>query len=320
MMARRIPDPRIPEPRVAVLLATYNGAPWLREQLDSLLRQTHDNWVLYWRDDGSGDGSVAILQAFGQQAGQGRCVRVEQPQGRLGATGNFLTLLRSVSDRMAEPDMVAFADQDDVWLPQKLERGVAALRHAPRDEPILYCARQVLVDATLQHLGLSHQISRPTGFPAALTQNVATGCTVMLNRPGARLVAASRPSTGTLHDWWAYLLVTAAGGRLIQDAEPVVLYRQHAQNLVGAPASMASRAIAALHRGPALFMTVLREHIGALLAQPDLLSERARAELVTLDRALRSGPWRRLSALRMHGLHRQTWPETLLFRCWFLIG
>ena len=87
------------------------------------------------------------------------------------------------------------------------------------------------------------------GFPAALTQNVATGCTVMLNRPAARLVAASRPSTGTLHDWWAYLLVTAAGGRLVQDEEPVVLYRQHAQNLVGAPASMVSRAIAALRRG-----------------------------------------------------------------------
>ncbi len=312
--------PRIPEPRVAILLATYNGAPWLREQLDSLLRQTHDNWVLYWRDDGSGDGSIAILQAFGQRAGQGRCVRVAAPPGRLGATGNFLALLRSVCDTLTEHDAVAFADQDDVWLPQKLERGVAALRRAPRDEPILYCARQVLVDAGLHPLGISGLLSRPAGFPAALTQNVATGCTVMLNGPAARLVAASRPSTGTLHDWWAYLLVTAAGGRLIQDDEPVVLYRQHAQNLVGAPASMARRAIAALRRGPALFMTVLREHITALLAQPELISERARTELAALDHALRSGPARRFSVMRMPGLHRQTWPETLLFRCWFLIG
>ena len=95
------------------------------------------------------------------------------------------------------------------------------------------------MDARLQRLGISGPLSRPAGFPASLTQNVATGCTVMLNRAAARLVAASRPSTGTLHDWWAYLLVTAAGGRLIQDEEPVVLYRQHAQNLVGAPASMA---------------------------------------------------------------------------------
>jgi glycosyltransferase involved in cell wall biosynthesis len=310
----------LPESRVVILLATYNGAPWLREQLDSLLRQTHDNWVLYWRDDGSGDGTVAILQEFGQRAGQGRCVRLAEPPGRIGAAGSFIALLRSVSDTLAERDLVAFADQDDVWLPQKLARGIAALRAAPRDEPVLYCARQILVNDTLQHLGVSKPLLRPAGFPTALTQNVATGCTVMLNRPAARLVAASRPSTGTLHDWWAYLLVTAAGGRLIQDDEPVVLYRQHALNLVGAPASMASRAVAALRRGPALFMTVLREHIAALLAQPELISERARAELATLDRALRSGFWHRLAALRTPGLHRQTWPETLLFRCWFLIG
>ena len=312
--------PRPPEPRVAILLATYNGAPWLREQLDSLLRQTHDNWVLYWRDDGSGDGSIAILQEFGRHAGQGRCVRVEEPPGRLGATGNFLALLRSVCDSLAERDVVAFADQDDVWLPHKLERGVAALRAAPADEPVLYCARQILVNATLQRLGLSHRLSRPAAFPAALTQNVATGCTVVLNRPAAQLVARSKPSTGTLHDWWAYLLVTAAGGRLVQDEEPVVLYRQHALNLVGAPASMTRRAVAALRRGPALFMTVLREHIAALLVQPELISERARADLVSLDRALRRGPWYRLAALRLPGLNRQTWPETLLFRCWFLIG
>ncbi len=312
--------PRPPEPRVAILLATYNGAPWLREQLDSLLRQTHDNWVLYWRDDGSGDGTIAILQAFGQRAGQGRCVQVAEPPGRLGATGNFLTLLRSTCGTLSERDMVAFADQDDVWLPQKLERGVAALRRAPRDEPIVYCARQVLVDAGLRRLGVSAPLSRPAGFPASLTQNVATGCTVMLNRPASLLLAASRPSTGTLHDWWAYLLITASGGRLIQDEEPVVLYRQHARNLVGAPASMAWRAIAALRRGPVVFMTVLREHIAALLAQPELISERARAELATLDQALRGSAAQRFAALHMPGLHRQTWPETLLFRCWFLIG
>jgi glycosyltransferase involved in cell wall biosynthesis len=311
---------RLVEPRVALILASYNGASWLREQLDSLLQQTHHNWVLYWRDDGSGDGTIAVLEEFSHRAGQGRSVRIDEPTGRLGATGNFLLLLRVVADGLGERDVVAFADQDDVWLPQKLERGVAALRAAPADEPVLYCARQVLVDEELNALGLSRPLAQRTGFPAALTQNIATGCTMMLNRAAARLVAMSRPSTGTLHDWWAYLLVTAAGGRLIQDDEPVVLYRQHALNLVGAPASRPSRAIAALRRGPALFMTVLREHIAALLAQPELLSARARAELSVLDRALRCGFWQRLRALGMPGLKRQTWAETLLFRCWFLIG
>src|SRR4051812_44369921 len=174
--------PRDPEPRIAILLATYNGAPWLHQQLDSLLQQTADNWVLYWRDDGSGDGTIAILQDFGRRAGQGRCVQVREPPGRLGATGNFLFLLRTVTERLDEHDVVAFADQDDIWLPQNLQRGVGALGRVPRDEPVLYCARQILVDEALRRLGISGPLARPAGFPAALTQNVATGCTVMLNR------------------------------------------------------------------------------------------------------------------------------------------
>ncbi|CAH2600975.1 Glycosyltransferase family 2 protein [Rhodovastum atsumiense] len=312
--------PQDPAPRIAILLSTYNGARWLREQLESILHQTHEEWVLYWRDDGSADASVAILQEFSQRAGQGRCVRIEQPAHRLGVTASFLTLLRAVVPRLGERDAIAFADQDDIWLPHKLERGLAALHRAGQGLPVLYCGRQILVDQDLNRLGLSGALRRATGFPAALTQNVATGCTVMLNRQAACLVAASRPAPGTLHDWWAYLMVTAAGGLLVQDKEPVILYRQHRCNLVGAPASSLRRAVGALRRGPALFMTLLRAHVDGLLAQPELITERARAELLLLSRALHGGIRLRLMALRMPGLHRQTWPETALFRCWFLIG
>lgn len=320
-MATFSPSPAAEEPRIAVLLAVYNGAAWLPDQLTSLQAQTHDNWVLYWRDDGSEDGSVAILQEFSQRAGQGRFVRVTSPGGRLGATGNFLALLRAVVVTLEPTGVVAFADQDDVWLPQKLARGMAALQNVPRGEPAIYCARQILVDSHLRQIGLSAPIPHAaTVFPAALTQNVATGCTVMLNAAAARLVAASEPSPATLHDWWAYLVVTAAGGRLLQDPEPVVLYRQHAQNLVGAPASMPRRAVAALRRGPSVFMGVLRSHVAALLAQPRLVSPGALRELQTLDRALKGSLWQRLRALFLPGLHRQTWQETLVFRCWFLFG
>ncbi len=320
-MATSASPPAAQEPRIAVLLAVYNGAAWLPDQLTSLLAQTYDNWVLYWRDDGSEDGSVAILQDFGRRAGQGRFVRVTTPGGRLGATENFLTLLRTVAGGLEPTGMVAFADQDDVWLPQKLARGAAALQAVPREEPVLYCARQILVDSRLRQIGLSASIPHSaTVFPAALTQNVATGCTVMLSAAAARLVAASTPSPATLHDWWAYLVVTAAGGRLLQDPKPVVLYRQHAQNLVGAPASMPRRAVAALRRGPSVFMGVLRSHVTALLAQPGLVSPGALRELQTLDQALHGSLWQRLRALFLPGLHRQTWQETLVFRCWFLFG
>jgi glycosyltransferase involved in cell wall biosynthesis len=307
------------QPRVAILLSTYNGARFLREQLDSLLAQTHDSWTLYWRDDGSQDHTIRLLEAFTRLAGQGRCVRVDAAGGRLRPTASFMTLLRAASKGLGDGDLVAFADQDDVWLPHKLARGAAALAaHEP--QPALYCARQILVDANLRPLGISRGLRRSTRFPAALTQNVTTGCTIMLNRQAVDLLAASAPPSITLHDWWCYLVVTAFGGQVLDDAEPVVLYRQHGGNLVGAPRSMWARGLAALRRGPSVFMNVLRHNVSALLMQPELLSPGARAEVMAIDLALRSGPWRRLSVLRHHPLRRQTWQENGLFFLWFMLG
>jgi len=89
---------------------------------------------------------------------------------------------------------------------------------------------------------------------------------------------------------------------------------------VGAPTSMGRRALAALWRGPSVFMTVLRANVAALLAQPELLSDKARADVAAIEQALQGGLWRRWAVLRMPGLERQNWAETILFRCWFLIG
>jgi len=309
------------ERRVAILLSTYNGATYLADQLESLLGQSHDNWVLYWRDDGSADTTVEVVERFAARAGQGRCVQLTQSGTHHGATRSFLSLLRAVAPTLAEGDAVAFADQDDVWLPDKIARGLAGLDSVAAHRPAVYCARQILVDATLNRIGLSAwQPSGPTGFPAALAQNVATGCTVMLNPAAARLVASSRPAPATLHDWWCYLLVTAAGGVLLRDAEPSVLYRQHATNAVGAPISVLRRGREAARRGPAPFMTVLRQHVTALLGHGEMLTETARSELDAIAAAL-SGGWRtRLPMLALPGLRRQTLLETLVFRVWFLLG
>jgi hypothetical protein len=307
-----VPPPSAP--RVAVLLSTFNGAPFLPAQLDSIAGQTLADWVLYWRDDGSSDDTVAIIRAFAEGPGAGRCHHVDRP-GHLGATESFMALLRAAAPSGLA---LAFADQDDVWLPEKLELALDALADAPG--PALYCSRQLLVDEELAPLGESAPLRRPPSFPAALTQNIATGCTVVLNPAAASLVARSIPPAASLHDWWSYLVVAASGGHVIADATPTVLYRQHGSNLVGAPASTWRRARAAMQRGPGVFMTVLRGHVAALLAHPELLSAEARRVLPILDRALRSGPLGRARALRLPGLNRQTWSETMLFRWWFLVG
>jgi hypothetical protein len=197
---------------------------------------------------------------------------------------------------------------------------VDALRGLANEVPGIYCARQVLVDESLRRLGVSGPLRRPAGFPAALTQNVTTGCTVLLNQRAVALVARSKPPSVSLHDWWCYLVVTAAGGALLHDDEPTVLYRQHAHNTVGAPRSMPRRAVAAARRGPGVFMNVLRQHVAALLRQPHLMNAEAHRQVQMLDQALKGGPLRRLAVLHMPGLRRQTMPEMVGFWIWFLLG
>ncbi len=302
---------------MAVLLSTYDGARYLPQQLESLLRQSFGRWTLLWRDDGSSDGTVAVMREFMQAAGGDRCRAAGGPAGHLGIAASFLALLRQVPPGTT----AAFADQDDVWLPEKLQRGALALAAGPAARPALYFARQQLVDEALAPLGLSPFRGRPTAFPASLTQNVATGCTVMLNPAAVALVAASDPPDGTLHDWWSYLVVSAAGGRLIADPVPVMLYRQHRLNAVGAPHSTLRRGLMALRRGPDDFMRLFRRHVAGLVAYRQALSAPAVEDLLLLQRALAGGlPGRLLAMLRMRRLLRQTRIETLLFRLWFLIG
>ena len=298
---------------MTILLSTWNGGRYLVEQLRSYENQTHRDWTLRWRDDGSTDGTRSILTSFDRG-------RPLADDGRaLGAARSFTRLLRAhVAENIDGP--IAFSDQDDVWLANKLARGVAALGTVPDDTPALYCARQRLVDHALRPIGLSPEIRRVPGFPDALTQNIATGCTVMLNPAAQRLAARHEPPDGTLHDWWAYLLVAAAGGVVIADPEPTILYRQHGRNAVGAPESAPRRAIAAVRRGPGRFMALFRHNVAALSALADLASPEARTLLPELRATLAATPLARLRFLRKHPLRRQTRGETALFRLWFILA
>ncbi len=322
-MPRPPPDPAR---RVAILLSTYDGARFLPEQLGSLLAQTHASWTLHWRDDGSRDGTAAIMRAFAAGPARGRCVEHAAPAGNVGVLASYMRLLRDVAPTLDEADAVAFADQDDVWLPGKLARGMAMLPagkgagQGTAQNATLYCARYWRVDAGLNRVAQSERLRRPAGFPQALTQNIATGCTIMLTPAAARLVAASAPPPGTLHDWWCYLLVSAAGGAVLRDETPVLLYRQHQGNAVGAPPGFAARAIAALRRGPTQFATLLRAHVASLRAQPQALSTASADVLAALDRDLSGGVASRVRALATPGLRRQGWWETGAFRLWVLIG
>ena len=262
-----------------------------------------------------------MLRRFSEDGPPGRAAPLADDGARLGIAGSFLRLLRAHLASDEAGGIVAFADQDDVWLEEKIERGVAALARVAPSRPALYCARQMLVDDRLRTLGLSPAVHLAPGFFGALTQNIATGCTVMLNAQAARMLgAAAGPDEGSLHDWWAYLLVAAAGGAILFDDIPVVLYRQHSGNAVGAARSAIRRGALALRRGPTGYMTLLRANVAALQAAAAVLTPEARAALDLIEAALAGGVVRRWRTLRRLRLARQTRGETLLFRAWFLLG
>jgi hypothetical protein len=298
---------------ITILLSTFNGAPFLAEQLDSFLAQTHRNWVLYWRDDGSADDTVRIMRGFARRIGADRCIESPGSGPHLGARASFLGLLAQA--RSAE--IVAFADQDDVWLPDKLARAAAQIE--PHGlHPALYCGRQYLVDEKLSGLGLSILHRGDAEFPASLTQNIAAGNTLVMNAAAVALVTSLGQPDVSMHDWWCYITLSAAGGAIMFDAQPQVLYRLHKTNLVGTARPAYARAWGALRRGPQRYMAAMRRHADALAAEPARLTPQARADLKLVEAALHGDLLARITALRCPRLRRRTRLETLLFGYWFL--
>jgi glycosyltransferase involved in cell wall biosynthesis len=219
-------------PTVHILLATYRGERYLGEQLASIAAQTHAAWTLLISDDNSNDRTLGICHEFAERRPPHQVRVVTGP--RQHSTANFLHLTRAIAG-FAESDLFAFCDQDDVWLPEKLARAVAALQAAPlrEQQPALYCARTRLVDHRLKPLGTSALPARPLGFGNALLQNVASGNSMVFNAPLLRLLRRVDPAHSVLHDWTAYQAVTGCGGWVSFDPEPCLLYRQHDANLIG---------------------------------------------------------------------------------------
>lgn len=222
--------------RTAILMGLYNGAAHLQEQLDSFTTQTVPKWDLIVSDDGSRDEGPEIVERFAQdQVEQGRSVSRVAGPGQ-GFCANFLTLMANTP---AGTDWVALSDQDDVWLPQRLEAGQRAMSDVPAEVPALFGSATWIVEEDLSGRRMSPRFARPPSFRNALVQSIAGGNTMLLNRAGvdlARAAAAEALAADCLpvtHDWWLYQLISGAGGQVIRSEQPTVLYRQHGDNLFG---------------------------------------------------------------------------------------
>jgi glycosyltransferase involved in cell wall biosynthesis len=307
-----------PDAGVTILLSTFNGVQFLPEQLASFVGQTHPDWRLLWRDDGSIDGTVDLLGRFGSLFPPGKVVRSPGSGQHRGIFDSFMALIDEAGDESA----VALSDQDDIWLPGKLERALRCLDKVEPDRPALYCTSLTVVDAALRPLGGSLKLRYNPGFPGALLQNVASGCTMVLNRAAVRAVQAAIRPEYRVHDWWIYLLVTAIGGEILFDDTPTILYRQHGSNSIGASwsLSLVRRAIGVAKRGTGPYNLVLRQILDALHRNEAMLT-RPNAETLRKIQSSLSGPWwRRVGLLAMPGFRRQTRAQTIVLMLCLLRG
>lgn len=280
-------------PEVEILLATYNGEPFLSEQIDSLLAQDYANLRILARDDGSHDGTVAILEKYANQFPDR--FRLMPPSTATGhPKWNFLRLMEA-----STADYVCFADQDDVWLPQKLTLTMQAMNRLEgrygKGLPLLAFTDLRVVDEHLQTIvesywELHHIHPRQIDhFARLLGQNVVTGCTAMVNR---RLVdlALHLPDEADMHDSWVALIASAFGA-----GEPVhaqtVLYRQHDRNMLGAGEFSSQGKISRLSRHEEQrkrWQLMERQAKGMLLAYGDELPESKLRILKTFVRCAQS--------------------------------
>lgn len=299
--------------RIDILLATYNGARFLPEQLASLSAQSHTDWRLLVRDDGSSDNSLAIVREWARGISQPVEI-IEDGRTGLGASLNFATLLEA-----SDAPYFACCDQDDVWLPEKLSIMLKAVRSAEEaaqaGESVLAFSDLEVVDGALEPLAASFwKMSKLATDPDELTidrlmlRNVATGCAILGNAP-LRDTALPIPPGARMHDWW--LMMVAAGlGICVPVPMATVRYRQHGGNVVGASSSGALALLSRFARDPRAALNKTMAARDNSQRQAAAFADRYRDRLDTTEICLvreygaiaRRGWWQRKTFLIRHRL------------------
>ncbi|MGQ7394476.1 glycosyltransferase family 2 protein [Streptococcus suis] len=214
---------------VNILMSTYNGQEFLAEQIRSIQAQTFTDWMLLIRDDGSRDRTREIIADFAQQDNRIHLINPDSTEN-LGVIKSFHALVK-----YQRADVYFFSDQDDVWLPDKLQVTLETAQAYPADQPLMVYTDLKVVNQDLQVMNESMIRSQShhanTELVQELTENTVTGGTSMINHALAELWTVTDDIL--MHDWYLALLATAFG-KLVYVDQPTELYRQHAENVLGA--------------------------------------------------------------------------------------
>ena len=220
---------------VAILMATYNGIRYIKEQIESLLNQSYGDWTLYIHDDGSTDGTQAVIQDY---ANQHENIKILILGHSGGAKNNFLDMLQTV-----DAEYYMFCDQDDVWLPEKIEVSIEHMRQCEAinpNRPIIVFSDLTVVDQSLNVIQDSF-MEMSCIYPAYINTfdemaalSITTGCTMLMNRKVKEGIPCWKHADILMHDSWLTLCTVKNGGKLCFVDKQLTLYRQHHDNTIGA--------------------------------------------------------------------------------------
>ena len=289
--------------RIEILLASYNGAAYIRQQIDSIMAQTEGDWRLVFSDDGSADGTAEILDAYVRQYPD-RMTRVHSGRRFGNARDHFFWLMKQ-----SAAEIMFFCDQDDVWRPDKMQKMKAAMEQAQRQygekTPLLVFSDQIVTDDQLQVISPSlmdyqRQFSAHFDYRSILMQNVVTGGAMAINRALAQKAALCADETSAMmHDWWL-AAVAARFGRIVYLDEALGAYRQHGDNSVGAKNVRSLRYVMEkLKKLPQLRALMLKKK-----AQADVFRETFDQELTPEDQRFLLGYAKSHSSLKFYWTYR----------------
>lgn len=299
--------------RVCILLATYQGERFLRQQLDSLVAQTHRDWACVAQDDCSTDATLSILQEYAQADERFTVMCAEQRHG--GAKENFFSLIAYCQEHMTDAEYFAFCDQDDIWLPEKLALSLEAIGHleeALDGAPAAICtdAQVVAEDASEiapSYLAYTARDTRNVEFHNLLVENMAPGCTMLMNRVCFQALRAPHEGLAAveMHDWWA-MLVASALGAVACLPQATMAYRQHGDNSLGAQRYSLSDRAAHLRETVAGVRGAHDQARVFASAYADVLPERELTLAYDFGHMLEWGPIARLRTVSRDGFWRAT--------------
>ena len=207
------------EKKVTVLMSTYNGEKYIKEQLDSILNQTYSNIDIMIRDDGSVDSTIEIIKEYQENHSNIKL----QAEENVGFIKSFFKLLD-----MAESDYYAYCDQDDIWMSNKIELAVQELNKADDSKPNMVFGNSDYYDENMSFLSNGEK-HKTYSFKNSLYECVAQGMTMTINNKAKEMILNNIPQKCLFHDWWTYMICAGMGNILYND-ETVVKYRRFQKN------------------------------------------------------------------------------------------